>query len=390
MNQCSIKGDEMKKSDCKEDKTDAKVLLPMAPSQAIEVIRPPRLNQPCVNGYVDGPSGMIPKVSSFLEWKDHWGAIKARFGLGRMHYTIDPGLYALGQPDKDSPVLVTANYKMSFDSLREAIPGRDAWILVLDTKGINVWCAAGKGTFGTQELVRRISASRLKDIVEHHKLILPQLGAPGVAAHMVKKLSGFKVHYGPICAKDLPAYLDAGMKTTPEMRRKAFPLKERAVLIPVELVTALKASLILIPIMILISGFSSHGWFMNNILGDGIFTIIAVLVAIFAGAVLTPLLLPYLPGRAFTTKGFTIGFITALILFYLWGYDLRSWQGLIGGSAWVMMISAIAAYLAMNFTGASTYTSLSGVRKEMRWALPLEIGTGLSGFAAWLLSRFVM
>ncbi len=389
MNQCSIKGDEMKKSDCKEDKTGAKVLLPMAPSRAIEVIRPPRLNQPCVNGYVEGPSGKIPKVSSSLEWKDHWGAIKARVGLGRMHYAIDPGLYALGQPDKDSPVLVTANYKMSFDSLREALPGRNAWILVLDTKGINVWCAAGKGTFGTQELIRRISASNLKDIVNHRELILPQLGAPGVAAHMVKKLSGFKVHYGPICAKDLPAYLDAGMKSTPEMRRKAFPLKERAVLIPIELVAALKAALIVIPIMILISGFSSHGRFMNNILGDGIFTIIAILGAIFAGAVLTPLLLPYLPGRAFTTKGLNIGFITALILFYLWGYDLRSWQGLIGGSAWVLMISAIAAYLAMNFTGASTYTSLSGVRKEMHWALPLEIGSGLSGFVAWILSRSV-
>jgi hypothetical protein len=390
MNQCPIKGDEMKKSDCKEDKTDAKVLLPMAPSRAIEMTPLPRLNQPCVNGYVEGPSGKIPKVSSSLEWEDHWGTIKARFGLGRMHYTIDPGLYALGQPDKDSPVLVTANYKMSFDSLREAIPGRDAWILVLDTKGINVWCAAGKGTFGTEELVRRISASSLKDIVNHHELILPQLGAPGVAAHMVKKLSGFKVHYGPVCSKDLPAYLDAGMKSTPEMRRKAFPLKERAVLIPIELVAALKAALIVIPIMILSSGFSSHGRFMNNILGDGIFTLIAILGAIFAGAVLTPLLLPYLPGRAFTTKGLTIGFITALILFYLWSYNLRSWQGVIGGSSWVLMISAIAAYLAMNFTGASTYTSLSGVRKEMHWALPLEIGTGLSGFAAWLLSRFVI
>ena len=390
MNQCSIKGDEMKESDCKENKTDAKVLLPMAPSRAIEMTPPPRLNQPCVNGYVEGPSGKIPKVSSTLEWEDHWGTIKARFGLGRMHYAIDPGLYALEQPDKDSPILVTANYKMSFDSLRKALHGRDAWILVLDTKGINVWCAAGKGTFGTQELLRRISASKLEDIVRHRELILPQLGAPGVAAHMVKKLSGFKVHYGPICAKDLPAYLDAGMKTTPEMRRKAFPLKERAVLIPIELVAALKAALIVIPIMILISGFSGHGGVMNNILGDGMFTLIAILGAIFAGTVLTPLLLPYLPGRAFTTKGLTTGLITALILFYLWGYDLRSWQGLIGGSAWVMMISAIAAYLAMNFTGASTYTSLSGVRKEMHWALPLEIGTGLSGFAAWLLSRFIM
>ncbi len=392
MNQHGIEGEDMTKRCCNGDMPDTKDLLPIAPDEAIEAtsIRPPRLDQPCVNGYLEAPSGKIPKVSSSLEWQDHWGTIKARSGVGRMHYTVDPGLYALGQPDEDSSVLVTANYKMSFDSLREALPGRDAWILVLDTKGINVWCAAGKGTFGTQELVRRISLSNLKDIVKHHELILPQLGAPGVAAHLVKKLLGFKVHYGPIRAKDLSAYLDAGMKTTPEMRQKAFPLEERAVLIPIELVAALKAALIVIPIMMLISGFSSHGRFMNNILGDGIFTIIAILGAIFAGTVLTPLLLPYLPGRAFTTKGLTIGFITALILFYVWGYDPHSRQGVFGGSAWVLMISAIAAYLAMNFTGASTYTSLSGVKKEMSWALPLEIGTGLSGFAAWLLSRFVI
>ena len=66
-----------------------------------------------------------------------------------MNYKVDPGLYAIGNPNERSPVLVTANYKMSFDNLREALPGRDAWILVLDTRGINVWCAAGKGTFGT-------------------------------------------------------------------------------------------------------------------------------------------------------------------------------------------------------------------------------------------------
>ena len=69
-----------------------------------------------------------------------------------MNYKVDPGLYALGAPDADSPVLVSANFKMSFDLLREALPGRNAWILVLDTDGINVWCAAGKGTFGTEEL----------------------------------------------------------------------------------------------------------------------------------------------------------------------------------------------------------------------------------------------
>ena len=380
----------MTEKECSESRPDTKVLLPMAPypSDGAAAIKPPRLDQPCVSGYQEGLSGKVPRVTASLKREDRWGTIKARFGVGRMHYTVDPGLYALGHPDEDSPILVTANYKMSFDSLRVSLPGRNAWILVLDTKGINVWCAAGKGTFGTEELLRRISASGLKDIVKHRDLILPQLGAPGVAAHLVKKFSGFKVHYGPIHAGDLPAYLDAGMKATPAMRLKTFPLKERVVLIPIELIEAIKAALIIIPIMLIIIGFSGREGFMQNIQGDGVFSLIAILGAIFAGTVLNPILLPYLPGRAFSTKGFTIGFLTALVLLSMWGYSIRSLHGLLWVAAWLLMIPAVAAYLAMNFTGASTYTSLSGVKKEMRWALPLEIGTGVSGLAVWFVSRF--
>ena len=85
----------------------------------------------------------------------------------------------MGSPSPDSPVLVSANYKLSFDVLRRSLAGIDAWILVLDTKGINVWCAAGKGTFGTEELLRRIAAVRLGEVVSHRRLVLPQLGAPG-------------------------------------------------------------------------------------------------------------------------------------------------------------------------------------------------------------------
>ena len=131
--------------------------------------------------------------------------------------------------------------------MRNSLPGRNAWILVLDTKGINVWCAAGKGTFGTEELVKRIEASGLKEIVSHRSVILPQLGAPGVAAHTVKKLSGFGVRFGPIKAEDLPAYIDAGFKATSKMRLKTFPLKERAVLIPIELVETIKPTVIIAP-----------------------------------------------------------------------------------------------------------------------------------------------
>ena len=158
----------------------------------------------------------------------------------------------LGNPDNNSPVLVTANYKMSFDYLRRELSGRNVWILVLDTKGINVWCAAGKGTFGTEELIKRIASSGLKEIVSHRQLILPQLGAPGVAAHTVKKISGFKVYYGPIRAKDLPAYLDSGMETTPAMRIMTFPLKDRAVLIPIEFVAAVKPFLIIAPVLFIL------------------------------------------------------------------------------------------------------------------------------------------
>src|SRR4030042_2105774 len=209
-----------------------------------------------------------------------------------MHYTIEPGLYALGKPDERSQVLVTANYKMSFDKMREACLNRDMWILVLDTKGINFWCASGKGTFGTMELVGRIESSGLSQIVSHRELILPQLSGPGVAAHHVKKLSGFKVIYGPIRATDLPTFLDNGLKATSDMRLKTFTALERMELIPMELTGALKAGIIVIPILFFLSyvGKSEEGWM--NALRHGYFSVLSLLTAILAGAVLTPLLLP--------------------------------------------------------------------------------------------------
>ena len=306
-----------------------------------------------------------------------------------MHYTIDPGLYALGRPSDQSPVLVTANYKMSFDKLREALPGRDAWILVLDTKGINVWCAAGKGTFGTMELVSRIESSGLKQIVSHRELILPQLSGPGVAAHLVKKLSGFKVIYGPIRARDLFVFLDSGLKATPEMRLKTFTTWERTELAPMELVGALKPGILVMIIFFLLAflGKSGEGW--TDALSHGLFSALAMLTAVLVGSVLTPLLLPWLPGRAFSIKGLSLGILSALILiFFRWG-DWITKAGRLEIIAWLLLIPAIVAYLAMNFTGASTYTSLSGVKKEMRWALPLEIAAGMIGLGLWFGSHFI-
>jgi acetyl-CoA decarbonylase/synthase complex subunit gamma len=302
-----------------------------------------------------------------------------------MRYTVDPGLYALGNPGSGSPVLVTANYKMSFDRLRQSLPGRDAWFLVLDTGGINVWCAAGKRTFGTAELLRRVEVSGLKKVVSHRELILPQLAAPGVSAHRLKRISGFRVLYGPVCAGDLPAFLDSGKDALPEMRARTFFVRERAALIPMELVGGLKGAAVLFPLLFLVSGSLAQGEFWAAALSR-LFFIPAVLAAVFAGSVLTPLLLPWLPGRAFSLKGLLPGLVFGLFIGMLHGWGAQDMGEAVETASWVILVPVLATYLSLKFTGASTYTSLSGVRREMRLAIPIQAAAGVIGVGLWIFS----
>jgi hypothetical protein len=351
-------------------------------------LSPPRLDQPFVVGAVTTPAGISPQISGELTAADTWGTLKVRCDIGRSNYKVDPGLYALGRPDDKSQVLVTANYKLSFDSLRSALKWRNVWILVLDTDGVNVWCAAGKGTFSTQELVRRIESSKLTEVVSHRRLIVPQLGAPGVAAHEVKKLSGFNVTYGPITSDDLPAFIDAGFKATAEMRLKKFPMRERLVLIPVELVATLKPALIIIPLFVFLGGLGGSSGYWGNVMNHGLFAGAALLSGVLAGAVLAPILLPWLPGRAFALKGAILGLLTAVALVLAWTAGSTPGLSTPEISAWLLLIPAVSAYFAMNFTGASTYTSLSGVKKEMRVAVPMQIAAAVAGLLLWSWSLF--
>ena len=56
-----------------------------------------------------------------------------------------------------------------------------------------------------------------------------------------------------------------------------------------------------------------------------------------------------------------------------------AFENWLSAAAWILMIPAVASFVAMNFTGASTYTSLSGVRREMRVALPVQIACAVVG-----------
>jgi hypothetical protein len=325
----------------------------------------------------------IPKVASKLSFADYLGAVKVRWNIGRDHYTVEPGLYKIGHPDQLSDVLVSANYKLSFDVLRKNLKDLNAWILVIDTKGINVWCAAGKGTFGTDILVRSIRETQLGDLVKHRRIILPQLGAPGVAAHIVKELTGFRVLYGPVRANDIPSFLQAGYKATPEMRKVKFSFFDRAKLIPVDLVQGKYRILTAVALLFILSGLDRTGFLFGKMWQTSPVPLISITSAYLAGVALAPLFLPYIPFRAFALKGAFWGMASTLVIAALFKTAILETVAL--GAISV----SIASFMTMNFTGSSTYTSLSGVKKEMKIALPFQIALASLGIILFITSKLI-
>ena len=337
-----------------------------------------------VEEFVQTPGGPVPRVKTSLQWPDHAGTIRARLGINRNQYKIAPGLYCVGAPDSQAPVLVTANYKLTFDHLRKELASINAWILVLDTRGINVWCAAGKNFFSTEEVVRRVKISQVKKVVTHNRLILPQLAATGVAAHDVKKQSGFKVIYGPVRSKDIPKFLTSGFKSELSMRRVTFKTIDRIILAPVELAHLPKPSLWVLLAAFLISGIGTHVFSFSAAWLRGIMLTVAYAAGILAGAVATPTLLPWIPGRSFALKGAIIGVLSAAGVVALFHRNLQ----LLGALALILWTTAVSSYLAMNFTGSTPFTSPSGVEKEMRKAIPLQAAALLLAMVAWVAAAF--
>jgi hypothetical protein len=299
----------------------------------------------------------IWQTTSQLTLANRWDHFLKRLGINRSRNRVVPGLYSLGNPNEKSQIFITANYTLSFDAVRTALKGIDCYILVLDTKGINVWCAAGKRTFGTGELVDRIKLTGLAEVTKRRTLIVPQLGGPGVAAHEVKKLSGFNVEYGPVRADDLPEYLKTH-KATPEMRQVKFNLSDRLILVPTELIQVLFLVIVLAVPLYFISG---------------MLPALALTAAFFAGAVLFPILLPWIPTPNFSTKGFILGVLISLpfvIIEFFSNPGTILWQRAGWAVTYLLFLTPVTAYLALSFTGATTFTSKSGVKREIFAYIP--------------------
>jgi len=330
-----------------------------------------------ISNIIETTAGTVPVVTPYWTKADFWGQIRSRIGSFRMDYIINPGLYAIGTPDTNSDVIVSANYKLSFDVLRRELSGINAWLLVLDTKGINVWCAAGKGTFGTDGLVKQIIISNLPKIVSHKRLIVPQLGAVGVKAAEVKRKTGFNVHFGPVEASDIKEYLHQNYQTSPAMRKVKFTLSRRTALTLMELNPAFKKYPLAAIIILILLGIEPSGIIFKSAWYGGWPFLLMLIISILTGAFFTPVLLPVIPFRSFALKGAITGLIGAVPLVYL--------SPIFGNNSDYLKASAIiltvtlSSYLALQFTGATTYTGISGVKKELRFALPLYmIGLAVS------------
>ncbi len=187
--------------------------------------------------------------------------------------------------------------------------------------------------------------------------------ALGVSAPEVKQGSGFRVVYGPVRARDIKRFLAAGMKATPEMRRVHFGLKDRLTMVPTELGGIAKYVFLFLLV--------SAAWHMMR--GTLALRTLAPLNVMLIGAALTgtlfvPALLPWIPFRSFALKGWLLGVVWAVTAGMVFDVGPANFAGIF------LFLPAVSAFLALNFTGSTTFTSQTGVNKEIRlFARPIAV-----------------
>lgn len=337
-----------------------------------------------IQGWTEIDNKKIPLIDPHLMLKDHLGTINVRLGIGRYSYKIPPGLYGVGEVDEKSPILVTANYKLSFDTLRKELTKGAYWILVLDTQGINVWCAAGKGIFSSRELIYQIHKWGLKRILKTRTLILPQLGSTSMEPHLIRKYTGFRVVYGPVRSQDVEPFIEGNLQATEDMRRVRFTLKDRLILTPLEIILHMKYVFMVFIYFCILNLLNGN----PELWSKSIYNTLPFIIANITGSFVFPILLPLLPFRSFSANGALLGSILGgMILKYFTALGYNNHLYSMGGI--FLLLVGFVSYIAFNFTGSTTYTSFSGVKKETRIFLPILFTLLGAGILLTLLGNFL-
>jgi len=180
-------------------------------------------------------------------------------------FSSKTGLTKIGNPGRNSPVFLTCNYHLTVQRVKRSLRGMDAYLLVANSRGINVWCAATGGHFTNHDVISVLKTSGIEELVDHRNVILPQLAAAGIEAKDIHMKTGWKVIWGPIYAKDIDLFTGNNLNKTPEMRQVEFPWLQRLEFavswaFPISLlsiiITALFWRAAILPLFLLIWGLS--------------------------------------------------------------------------------------------------------------------------------------
>ncbi|MFO7560032.1 MAG: acetyl-CoA decarbonylase/synthase complex subunit gamma [Desulfobacterales bacterium] len=124
--------------------------------------------------------------------------------------TVTEGIYEIGNPDENSPVLVTTNFALTYFIVSGEIEGSNvpAWLLIKDSEGLSVLTAWAAGKFAGDEVGTFVKKCGIMDKVKHTELVIPGYAA-AIAGDIEEELPGWTITVGPREAAHIPAFLKA-------------------------------------------------------------------------------------------------------------------------------------------------------------------------------------
>ena len=137
------------------------------------------------------------------------------------------GWIKIGNPDENSPVFLTCNFRLTVSRVKRALKGLDGYLLIANSRGINVWCAATGGLLTNHDVISVLKTSGIEKMVNHRRVILPQLAATGIETQVIQKKTDWKVLWGPVYAKEIPEFILKNFHKTSQMRQVSFPFSQR-------------------------------------------------------------------------------------------------------------------------------------------------------------------
>jgi ubiquinone/menaquinone biosynthesis C-methylase UbiE/NAD-dependent dihydropyrimidine dehydrogenase PreA subunit len=255
---------------------------------------------------------------------------------------VEPGLRVIGHPHRKSPIILTGNFHLTVRRVEKALKGKDIFLLVAPSNGINVWCGSCGGELNTHSVITAIKTSRINERVDHHQIFLPLFSAPAIDRGLLKKETGRTGIFGPAYAKDIPLFLK-NRKTVLEHNTAEFSLPFR-----LEMLLSMNFlvwTLIGILLLIIKPGFfiplSLYFWLTGFFLYAGF---------------------PIIPGKSGWLKAAVLSLMEVIAIALFSGFVLHIsiwnyWQTMI-------LISAINFWLGFDLTGI-----VAGNPSEAEWLM---------------------